>query len=318
MILFGLQGHECVALAEVFDLPLEEYELHALSHFLGLELRTAPAAAAALLPLLAPHPLAQTYFFERFVDLANLNRGYGAAIAAYLHHKHTPEARLFGHCLLFTAALLREDWSAACAEITAVQAVPVTADIHPFPLGRRMAAHVLYGHFISPAEAVALPALLAGAAHIRPQNEPITGFAAGYHYFVSEALFLTARHADQLLFLADAHRRHPELRTQPDNLFGQLLLAYEAVALRATGQCTAAAALRQRLRLATLLPQYSWFKDYYEALFWLTELPFAAGEAVRELVEDVEAFAEMHQMPLLASVGAGLVPARESRAVLAV
>ena len=305
LLLFGLQRQDHAAVAEVFDVALEEYELHALSHFLGLELRAAPAVAATLVPLLAPRAAAQTYFFERFVDLSNLNRGYGQAIGDYLRHKHTPEARLFGHCLLFLAALLREDHAACRAEMAQVLAVPLTGGIHPFPLGRRMAAQVLHGHFVAPAQAVALSALLATAELIPTQLEPITGFAAGYHYFVSEALFLTGRHADQLVFLADAHQRHPELRTQADNLFSQLLLAYECVALLGTGQTAAAHALRQQARLAAMLPQYSWFKDYYEALYWLTEVPFAIDEAAAAaLAAAIGHFAQQHTMPLFTALTA--------------
>ena len=254
------------------------------------------------MPLLAVRPAAQTYFFERFVDLSNLNRGYGQAIAAYLQHKHTPEARLFGHCLLFVAALLRHDHAACRAQMAQLLAVPLAESIHPFPLGRRMAAQVLHGHFVAPELAIALPELLATAGLIPVRVEPITGFAAGYQYFVSEALFLTGRHADQLEFLAAAHRRHPELRTQADNLFGQLLLAYESVALLATGQEAAAHALRRRLRLATLLPQYSWFKDYYEVLYWHTELPFAEAAEAAALKDSICAFARQHAMPLLAGL----------------
>ena len=77
---------------------------------------------------------------------------------------------------------------------------------------------------------------------------------------MSEALFLTGRHADQLRFLAAAHRRHPELRTQADNLFSQLLLAYECASLLGSGQTAAAQVLHRQVRLAALLPQYSWFK----------------------------------------------------------
>ena len=143
--------------------------------------------------------------------------------------------------------------------------------------------------------------LLATADLIPVRDEPITGFGAGYQYFVSEALFLTGRHTDQLAFLADAYRRYPELHTAADNLFGQLLLAYESVALLATGQEIAAYALRQKIRLATLLPQYSWFKDYYEVLYWLTEVPFANDlPAATTLQTAIHSFAQQHAMPLLA------------------
>ena len=36
LLRFGLQRQGCAAVAGVFDVALEEYELHALSHFLGL------------------------------------------------------------------------------------------------------------------------------------------------------------------------------------------------------------------------------------------------------------------------------------------
>ena len=36
LLRFGLQRQDCAAVAGVFNVALEEYELHALSHFLGL------------------------------------------------------------------------------------------------------------------------------------------------------------------------------------------------------------------------------------------------------------------------------------------
>lgn len=164
--------------------------------------------------------------------------------------------------------------------------IPLTGGIHLFPLGRRMAAQVLHGHFVQPALAIALPTLLAPTNLIPRQLEPIAGFATDYHYFVSEALFLTGCYANQLRFLADAYQRHPERRTQADNLFSQLMLTYE---------CTA--------RLAARLPQYSWFKDYCEALYWLIELPFAAdGTKEAALQTAIRAFAQQYAMPLFTAL----------------
>ena len=71
---------------------------------------------------------------------------YDLAIGEYLRHKHTPEAQLFGHCRLFLAALLREDHATCRAEMAHILAVPLTDGIHPFPLGCRMTAQLLYGH----------------------------------------------------------------------------------------------------------------------------------------------------------------------------
>ena len=36
LLLFGLQRQDYAAVAGVFDVALEEYELHTMSHFLGL------------------------------------------------------------------------------------------------------------------------------------------------------------------------------------------------------------------------------------------------------------------------------------------
>ena len=129
---------------------------------------------------------------------------------------------------------------------------------------------------------------------------------------MSEALFLTGRHADQLRSLADAHRRHPELRTQADNLFSQLLLAYECVALLGSGQTAAAQVLHRQVRLAALLPQYSWFKDYYEVLHWLTDVPFAKNTLDSTALKTaIYTFTQHHMMPLLAGLAA---PAKEEAA----
>lgn len=309
LVLFGLREGAWAELAHLFRLDLPDSELNALSHFLGLELRADSAAAVALVPLLAAEPGAQTYFFERFVDLANLNRGYADAIGHYLRHKTTPEARLFGHCLRHLAAVLAADAPARQAALVAVRAVPLTADIHPFPRGRRAAAEILNAHLEGGAPyPLAVCAAEARALH-RP-CEPITGFAAGYQYFVAEALLLTRRHADLLAWAALTRELYPALPS--DNLFTQLLSGYEAVARHRCyeagepSEAAAARALFATLTLRPLLAGYTWFKDYYEPLVGLIEAEFAPDAAARAArLAEVAATARARRMPWLAAVALG-------------
>lgn len=96
-----MQRQDHTADAEVFDVDLEEYELHALSHFLGLKLRVTPAVAAALAPLLTARPATQTYFFARFIDLSNLNRGYDQALATTCTMSTRPQPGCLGTASYF-------------------------------------------------------------------------------------------------------------------------------------------------------------------------------------------------------------------------
>ncbi len=288
-----------------FELPLSEWERNGLAHFVGHELRADAALHHELLPLLAPNPAAQTYYFERFVDLAQLTTSYGEAVEAYLCHKLTPEAQTFGRCLRFLNALLRNDAAAASAALMQVRAVPATADMHAFPQGRRAYTELLAAHFLTAGPAPLLTTLIAQGRQVPHESALATDypatyhlFPAGFHYYVAEGLFLTQRWNDLLDWHTETEIQYPELTNLSGNVFNELRRAFRAAALAQVGRKVEARNARAELQLTPLLITCEWFGDYYSALDWLAELatcPLLPRRSM--LLENLIAFAERRQMP---------------------
>ena len=288
-----------------------------LGYFLGRVTRpdtpTGPAAPLAL--RLAAHPAGQEFFVESFVDLAHLNGAYGEVLAEYLRHKPTAEAQLFGHSTLFLGEFLAEDHPAWRARLLRLRALPVPPEVHAFPRGRRAFAEIVAAWHDAPDQQVP-PALLArlrqeAAAGPLP-DAPVAAlpafynpFPAGYHFFVAEALFLTAQYALLSNWLEFTQAAFPELAQLEHNVFNELLRAFGAVARRRTGH--AAPAVREQSALFKL-DTHGWLLDYYQVHLWLAELHLAPpGPAATQLRQQIQDFAHRHRMPFF-QTAAGLVP----------
>ncbi|GAC1369992.1 MAG: hypothetical protein NVS3B25_15700 [Hymenobacter sp.] len=285
-----------------------------LGYFLGRVTRPAvPTGPAAPLALrLAAHPAGQEFFVESFVDLAHLNGAYGEVLAAYLRHKSTAEAQLFGHCALFLGEFLAENEPAWRARLAYLLALPVPAATHAFPRGRRAFAEIVATWHAAPDQPVPVALL----AHLRreaarvprsPAPQPplpafYNYFPAGYHFLVAEGLFLTGQFTPLLQWLELTEEAFPELASLEANVYNELLRAFRAVAKLRTGRATAGA-----LRLQSLfnLETHSWLLDYYQVHTWLVELHFAAGTDAAEtlrLQTHVQEFAAQHRMPFFERV----------------
>ncbi|MCC3152893.1 hypothetical protein Q3A66_07790 [Hymenobacter sp. BT770] len=290
-----------------------------LGYFLGRVTRpTHPRGPAGPLALrLAAHPAGQEFFVESFVDLAHLNGAYGEVLEEYLQHKHTPEAQLFGHCVLFLGEFLAEDEAAWRRRLPHLLALPVPADVHAFPRGRRAFAELISAWFDAPNRPVA-PALLArlqqeAAAMPRiPTPSPrlpafYNHFPGGYYFHVAEALFLTGQFAPLLEWLDFTQAELPELAHLEANVYNELLRAFRAVAEFRTGRAPAGATSIQSL---FHLESHIWLLDYYQVHTWLVELHLAAGPAapeVPQLLKEVKEFAELHRMPFFERVAQRIV-----------
>ena len=254
-----------------------------LGYFLGRMTRPAtPTGPAAPLALrLAAHPAGQEFFVESFVDLAYLNGAYGEVLRTYLRHKPTPEAQLFGHCTLFLGEFLAGDEAAWRARLAHLLALPVPADTHAFPRGRRAFAEIVAAWHDAPDGQVP-PALLtrlrAEAATVPRPVAPLPDlpafynlFPAGYHFFVAEALFLTGQSPALLTWFDYTQTAFPELKALEHNVYNELLRTFRAVAsLRATPHAPApppAAPLSQET--------HGWLLDYYQIHQHLANLHFA-------------------------------------------
>ena len=313
---FAAFGHAVAGLAKAAaaspDFPADIPELLAmarlapperllLGYFLGRVTRPAqPGGAAAPLALrLAAHPAGQEFFVESFVDLAHLNGAYGEVLREYLRHKSTPEAQLFGHGTLLLGEFLAEDEAAWRVRLPQLLALPVPPAAHAFPRGRRAFAEIVAAWYAAPEAALPpelLPRLRREAAAV-PRATAAPGpplpafynlFPAGYHFFVAEALFLTAQFEALAEWIDDTNAAFPELATLELNVYNELLRAFRGVACLRTGQPVPVVAPAQTHPLAQL-ETHHWLLDYYQVHIDLVDLHLATMAA------DVPAAARLHK-----------------------
>ena len=293
-----------------------------LGYFLGRVTRPArPGGAAAPLALrLAAHPAGQEFFVESFVDLVHLNGAYGEVLRAYLRHKRTPEAQLFGHGTLFLGEFLAENEAAWQARLPQLLALPVPAAAHAFPRGRRAFAEIVAAWHAAPAAELPpglLPRLRQEAAAVPraaacgpPLPAFYNQFPAGYHFFVAEALFLTGQFAALAEWVDATNAAFPELAVLEMNVYNELLSAFLAVARLRTGQ-PAPACAPTRLHLLAQLETHHWLLDYYQVHIDLVGLHLAAlaadAPAVAQLHQRVAEYAATHQMPFFRRVAERVV-----------
>ena len=300
--------------------PLADPERLLLGYFLGRITRpatpTAPAPALAL--RLAAHPAGQEYYVESFVDLAYLNGAYGQVLGEYLQHKATPEAQLFGHCTLFLGEFLAQDEPAWQQRLANLLALPLPADCHAFPHGRRAFAELVAAHYAAPAQP--LPSALLdrlrqqATAHAARPAAPASDlpafynlFPAGFHFLVAEALFLTGQYAALGDWVAATWAEVPAAARLETNVYTELLYAFEAVAARRSGRPVRRPT---RLRALFLLDTHSWLLDYYQVHLWLVELHFATTKAEQlELRGYISTFARQHRMPFFGQLANQIPPA---------
>ncbi|MBT2556521.1 hypothetical protein J7E24_01855 [Hymenobacter sp. ISL-91] len=291
-----------------------------LGYFLGRITRpaipTGPAPALAL--RLAAHPAGQEFYVESFVDLAYLNGAYGQVLGEYLQHKAMPEAQLFGHCTLFLGEFLAQDEPAWQRRLVHLLALPVPANCHAFPHGRRAFAEVVAAHHAAPHHP--LPAALLSrlqqqatmhAAHSVAAPAALPAFynlfPAGFHFLVAEALFLTGQYAVLADWVAATWAEIPAVATLENNVYTELLYAFEAVAAHRTGRLVNRPT---RLRGLFMLDTHGWLLDYYQVHLWLVELHFAAGvPEQQELRSYIDTFALRHRMPFFGQLAGGIPPA---------
>ena len=305
-----------------------------LGYFLGRVTRPAqPGGAAAPLALrLAAHPAGQEFFVESFVDLAHLNGAYGEVLREYLRYKPTPEAQLFGHGTLFLGEFLAEDAAAWRARLPQLLALPVPSVAHAFPQGRRAFAEIMAAWYDAP-DAALPPALLprlrreaaavprATAAPGPPLPAFYNSFPAGYHFFVAEALFLTAQFEELVGWINDANAAFPELATLELNVYNELLRAFLVVARLRTGRPVSVFAPVQT-HLLTHLETHGWLLDYYQVHIDLVDLHLATlaadAPAATRLHQRIAQYAAIHRAPFFRRVaervawfeaGATVVPA---------
>jgi hypothetical protein len=195
LVLLAFEQGEYELLRQVFDLSLSlrpgDYpylDLMELNQVIGLRLRGDREARTALIPYYAQHPVAQTHYFEQFVDIDYLVKSHGSNMEYYLRSKEIPEAQLFGHCLLFLRSFLAKDQLACARQYREIVAVPISNSIHPLPLGRRNACLLLWEHFYQEGISTALQEEIFRTEQQMPRKGDLLRNFPCYHLYLLEGL----------------------------------------------------------------------------------------------------------------------------------
>lgn len=263
--LMGLEEGKYEELQFLFSLPLKDYELNTLGHVLGMHIRENKEAQKTLLPLWAKNKNAQIFFFERFVDLDNLNGYYGDAIKFYLQHKKGKESQIFGHSLLFMRGFLSNNEALYEKEGAILEEYGFDMAVHPFPLGRQMACHILsYQKFHQRKLSDRLKSqILKIAKSVAHKKDFVTGFPAGYHFHVLEGLYL-AKEYDVLINVFElVESDFPEMGEYKQTWLYKMMQVYYSVALKMLGRKANALNLFKTLDFEQAFKDVPWYKNYF-------------------------------------------------------
>lgn len=163
---------------------------------LGLELQANPALFDFLTQHYAANPTAQALYFEHFVDYDFLTIRHHQAIRAYAKNKQGNEAKLFSLCLLFLHSFLLKDRLTCYDLLKQINRIEFSPDLHPFPLGRKMACNILYQAFYAGGVKPDLIKEIFDLEKVMPRDGLIERDLPCYHTMVAEAFALAGLHRE--------------------------------------------------------------------------------------------------------------------------
>ncbi len=185
-------------LKDYSDIADHDETMQMVSRRIAERLREDPKAFETILPDLAKNKLAQVFYFEHFPDYDNLVSFQHKGYTEYLKHKKTPEAQVFGNCILFFGAFLSADNILMEQYYEKLMQIEIPDDIHPMPLGRYYQCLILFQHFVEekPIDNI-LKQIYAIEKRLPRIGLHFKNFP-GLHYFVADALILSGYYKDAL------------------------------------------------------------------------------------------------------------------------
>jgi hypothetical protein len=150
--------------ATLYEIAYESEELDAISRFCELPeklLESLPVRLAVgtcfrrenrirnqIISQFAASPKGRVYFFERYVDVNYLFNNFKTRITEYLKHASEGEPQLFAHCILYQAGFLKMDRHAARRYHAVVEQIEPDEQYYPWPIGRKVATHIVHAWFV--------------------------------------------------------------------------------------------------------------------------------------------------------------------------
>jgi hypothetical protein len=178
-----------------------ETELKKVLMCFGTGLRANPKLFDELTGHYAAHAIAQSLYFEFFVDYDFLTIRHHKAMRSYAQNKKQTEAKLFSSCLLFLHSFLLRDRNACTALIKEINDIEVSDNLHPFPVGRRMACAILFQHFYLGSVKKSLLAEVFELERAMPRQGTLGRAVPHYHCVVAEAFNWCGLHEEAALLM---------------------------------------------------------------------------------------------------------------------
>ena len=284
------------------------------------------AAQAGALPstwvtLLAHERAGIDDFLKAYVDLNHLHGYYGQLLDAFMQKQKPGDNqndRLFGLGVQYYRAFLAEDGAAMARYWQTMQKLHLGTSVPAFTHGRWAFALIIQAtgaatlaQVLAELKAVAVQPPNVEAGRVLPP--PYNYFPAGFQFLVCEALFLRQEWSALLEWLdrADSALRRVEF-TCEDNVFGEVMLVWRAMALICTGQDAAANTAWGGLRPSLNKVENRWLWDYYEVYWWLADLQFAvagiSSSNQEKLRNKITFFAKEYQRPFFQQIEQRISP----------
>ena len=193
---------------DYYNIQDHDETMQLVSRRIAERLRADPKAFEEILPELAKNTLAQIFYFEHFPDYDNLVSFQYKGYIEYLKNKVSPDAQIFGNCLLFFRAFLLNDSDLMRKYFNILLKIEMPVDLHPMPMGRYYQCIILYTHFV---EKSSLDKLLKQIFQLESKI-PAIGLHfknfPGFHYFVADSLVLTGHYKEAMLLIDKASERY--------------------------------------------------------------------------------------------------------------
>lgn len=201
----------------------------------GLELQASPKIFEMLVGHYAANPVAQALYFECFVDYDSLTVRHHRAIRMYLENRKDKEAQLFSLCLLFLHSFLLKD-RVTCSElIKRINAIEFSTELHPFPVGRKMACNILFQSFYLGGIKSTLIKEVFEMESMIPRDGIVGRNIPSYHAMVAEAFAWSGLYQEAIAMIElalQSYETEPNYLTQ--GILSNLWLTYSEALLKSS------------------------------------------------------------------------------------
>jgi hypothetical protein len=192
--------------------------------------RKEPAIVEDFQKAIAHTKNGQTFYFEQFVNIDQLNGYYGDGLRYYLAEKKTKSAQIFGHALLAFRYWLVIEPDACNRHCEQVLQYTVNNTIHPFVCGRYFATKLYHAQLNGLDPGPVLHEAREFFTHIRPARDNYRFFPC-FELILSEALLLAGKPAEALYYLQGCRHEPPQPTPYIDVYLFNAFELYEAAAL---------------------------------------------------------------------------------------